>query len=138
MNSKARSQRAQGTVYSLSAALMAGFLALLMWKLEHTGGSAETTSADMAILVITSALAVCCLPVLWMSDRAPAWVRNSAVAALTLAAASLVGDGVVLAFRYRSGLSISFVFAFVCIAAFLAGVVIRIITSSRIRGEMSS
>ncbi|MGW4369755.1 hypothetical protein ACWEKT_29310 [Nocardia takedensis] len=123
-------QRVQGT----GAALLVAISALPLWYvvIRDTDRIAGLDAAVFATYALLGAVAaLCAIPLLFTSHRAPAWLRHAAVTILSLAAAGFVALGVLAALREHAVTSdaISIEFGiFGCALAFLA---YRMRTSSR-------
>ncbi|WP_054811985.1 hypothetical protein [Nocardia arizonensis] len=123
-------QRVQGT----GAALFVATSALPLWYLvireaDRIAGLDSAIFAAYAILGAVAAL--CAIPLLFTSHRAPAWLRHAAVTILSLGAAGFVVLGVLAAFRDRDGNSDAIAFEFGIFGCALALLAYRLQTSSR-------
>ncbi|MBF6184312.1 MULTISPECIES: hypothetical protein [Nocardia] len=102
---------------------------LVLGEADRIAGMNAAIFAAYAIL--GAAAALCAIPLLFTSHRAPAWLRHTAVTILSLSAAGFVALGALAAFREPAGVTAAIAFEFAIFGCASALLAYRLQTSSR-------
>ncbi|WP_433196281.1 hypothetical protein ACQP1G_43825 [Nocardia sp. CA-107356] len=119
--------RVKSTVYALTAAVIAGFSALLWHSLLVTSlDEIEYSELDIIALAVNAVIAVLVIPVIWLGYRAPRLVHIAAIAMLSSSIATLAVLFLMEAARFHSNFSLLYAVTVGSIGTFAALVLLHL------------
>jgi hypothetical protein len=132
MDVNSTGNRVKSTVYALTAAVIAGFTALLWHSLLVTSRDGiEYSELDVIALTLTAVVTVLVIPVIWLGYRTPRLVHIAAIAILSSSISTLAIIFLIEAARFHSNFSLLYAVTVGCIDTFAALVLLHLWRSIR-------